>query len=296
MCTDCEEHESPYRRFLSLADREAMLAYVSSMRPPTPDPTPRLLQDLPTELRDNVFDHSLRQEEDAVVLDRQPRVHIRDDNVMGDAASQELEGEMEVDHGPLPVNRSPSALRAGLSHSPDPVLMEALHHTRMQSDYSDRARRRRTLIIKDSDMFDFHKVAVPKYAMDVRWLVCYLVCFCHSCIFLTHDSEQTCRATSEIASHKTWIEDLLQQLKQLRAFTILLHLAHHDCVPGQTGKLPCEELLGRKLEALKELPKLQKLVVYRYRYQGAEDFGGEKDFLSEWQPELADRVARADFK
>ena len=157
-----------------------------------------------------------------------------------------------------------------------------------------RAAHWKTLIMRDSDSYNFEHIILPESVTSVRHAELYLLLFCHSCPVMTHETEGHCRAVSELAKHKSWIDDMLAQLTNLRSLRVFVHLAHDTFVAGKKMKLPCERLVRAKIHELQSLPHVTEVMVYGYKFDGTKSFDGPKDLIMEWRPkELKETIDRS---
>lgn len=293
MCRQCTRH---YECFLSPEERNTIWkSYISSVTPNwVMDPFP--LERLPRELRDGIFDKALVEEEYVITSKVQSKAPCKEREAVAGAAGagQSNNDAMDVDgeEGLPQLEHLPLGLTAAVKNrAPTNALLACRW---MKEECEERAAGWKTLVLKDSDLYNFHHITLPPPVTGVLFLELYLILFCHSCPFMNHESEGSCRATAEIARHKSWIADTLAQLTHLRFVSIFVHLAHSDFVPGQKAKLPCEDLVERKLKELKALPRLKELVLYRYKFDEHQTFEGSKDLVSRWKPEPAvERIERA---
>lgn len=287
------DSERPYETFLSSEERSLIWdTYISSVSPNW-TLTPFPMGNLPRELRDNVWDHTLLEEGHDISAQVRLREDCKDrDSVVdGDDGPQQANDAMDLDEGLPSRSKEPVGLKASVRWMAAPNVLNT--SASVKKECEERANHCKTLVLQDSDLYSFQHVVLPPAFTSVLWLEICLILFCHSCPFMNHESEGNCRATAEISRHKSWIEDVLEQLPQLRAFSVFVHLAHSDFVLGQKTKLPCEDLVELKLRVLKEMPKLKELVLYRYKFDDYMHLDGPKDLVSRWKPEPVERVDRA---
>lgn len=296
MCRQCNRN---YECFVSPEEQNFIWkSYISSITPNwVMDPFP--LERLPRELRDGIYDKALVHEEYAITSKVQSKTPCKDRSTVagaagaGAGAQQSNNNAMDVDgeDNLSQLEHLPLGLSATVRYrAPTNALLACRW---MRKECEERAAGWKTLVLKDSDLYNFHHIILPEQVTGVLFLELYLILFCHSCPFMNHEGEGSCRATAEIARHKSWIGDMLQQLSCLRSFSIFVHLAHSDFVPGQKTKLPCEDLVECKLRELTALPRLKELVLYRYKFDEHQNFDGSKDLVSRWKPESAERFDRA---
>lgn len=292
MCRGCEQ--PPYESFLSPDDHDLIWnTYISATMPTWSDRTPFLQQSIPREVRDNIWEWALDEECCDITRDVHTKVPCKDrDSVIdGDDTQPQSSDPMDIDSGQPPRGQPLQGLRVSTRRNPLPNVLQGLNQS-MRQEYEERADNCRTLEFRDSDLYNFNLLALPGKVAGVLWAHFYLILFCHSCVFMNHQSEHNCRATMEIAQHKSWVEDVLAQLPHLRSVSIFVHLAHSDFVLGKKVKVPCEVLVERKLEELRSLPGVKEVVVYRYKFDEYPNFDGPKELVSRWRPERKDSVDR----
>lgn len=281
----CRDSEYPYERFLHPDDRSSFRNhYISSIIPNWTMGALRL-NDFPQEILDQILDNTLPLEEydisSLLALKVQSIGEEDRDSALDGNAPPAVDDAMEVDEGGGPAKPPPTGLRAGVRYHPDSNILCASRP--LHNAYQKRAKSLQTLVLTDSEAYNFQRIVLPLQITGVLWLELYLILFCHSCPF--HDCEGHCRAAAEITRHKEWVEDVLMQLPYLRGVRIFVHLANSDFIPGQKNKLPCESLVEGKLLQLKDLSKVDELIFYRLKFEEERVFYGPKDLVCHWKPE-----------
>jgi hypothetical protein len=255
--------------------------YFMSDRPPVEHP-PFRLNDLPRELRDNIFDHALIEDTTFSLTEKETKdqeaEHVeiaeRDtDTPMPDA--DPLDEALSLP--PLAV----PTLHASMRFHADVNIL--LANKQMKEEYEKRAKPTMELVLKDHQDYSFQQVTLPAHAKEVRTLEIHLILFCHNCPISAHTGEDSCHAAMELRNHRSWIEKLLPQMEQLRNLSIFAHICHDTFKLGDKLKLPCEAIVKTKVKDVLMWKGMKRFVIYRYDFSPRQDLEGPKEMIYEWE-------------
>ena len=232
---------------------------------------------LPVELRDQIYDEALV---DVSTFTITPKKNDSSDT-NGDSAQNTTRPEGMLDEilegGPNP---KPQDLHASVKFRPNTNML--LGSRRLKQEYEARAKKFLTLVLKDNDRYSFQVFTLPEPAQKAYYAELHLILFCHLGSMHPHGDNMTCQASYETSQHRDWIEDLLEQLPNLRSFSIHAYLCYDKYDSAKKEKFPCEGIVKRKIDQLFDLPKLEELVLYRYDFQAKPDLDGPKVPILKW--------------
>ncbi len=261
------------------------------------------LNDLPQELKDNIYDHALVEETTFNLIDKDDKAKPAQVSSSTERATDEVMADanaLPVDEGVMMGGTHQAAPRATMRFRADTNIL--LANKLISQEYKKRARASMQLILKDHHEYSFQPVRLSHHAKDVRSLDLYLILFCHTCPLHPHLSSHDCNAKVEVQNHRQWIDNLLAQMQQLRHLRIFAHICHGGFKLGDKTKLPCEEILKatirrnraeRSRSASKdvqsrdgwlELKGLRRFVLYRAHFDtNKNEMDGPKEVLFDWQ-------------
>ena len=236
---------------------------------------PFRLFDLPRELRDTIYDYALV---DHAIF----KLETKSGPLGNEIADRDLTPRPEdaLDEGAeAPAVLLPSLQASIRSRAATNLL---LADKAMKQEYEERVRQAMIVVLKDNDRYAFQPVTLPEQAKKAQNLELHLILFCHLCPTVPHLDEKTCHAALELEQHRTWIDKLLPEMKELRSLAIHTYICYDKYKPDSKQKLPCERIIAPKFDGFKLLPKVKKLTLSRYDFSAHPDLDGPKVIVSEW--------------
>jgi hypothetical protein len=244
------------------------------------------LGDLPLELRDHIYDHSMvhetpvslngykistKESESAEEIH-----HAEREDVDTDMAMDPVDSDMQD----LPPPPTPTPAASMKFHADCNVL---LANRALKREYEQRALPARVLVLKDHENYSFQNFTLPDHAKSVRGLELHLIFFCHLCTLASHLIPGTCYAALEALKHREWITNLLPQLGNLRELEIFAHICHQSYELGDKKQLPCVPYVQTEIKKLEATPALKHLVLYRHDFVADNNLNGPKEVLYGWK-------------